>query len=64
MPEDEHCEACAQPIKEGQLVFTVTDGGYIHADCAGDDATLFTDKDENPLPEGTRLVPFPFTTGD
>lgn len=48
------CEACSEPLYEGDPYFgDDVNGGAYHAHCLGDDIDAFTDGDGNPLPPGT-----------
>lgn len=54
----ESCIACGKPMKVGDKFFPDVDGGYLHAECLGDDREGFVDMrtgdqipDDAPIPQ-------------
>ena len=56
MTDGEHeateCEACGNPIKPGDPVYSEENMGVIHAECAGPEPESFVDADGEPLKPG------------
>lgn len=50
--EPEACIACAEPLYEGQKVYSDASGGEIHAACCGPERESYTGPDGEPLKEG------------
>ncbi|HZG29914.1 MAG TPA: hypothetical protein VE079_15780 [Ensifer sp.] len=61
--ERDHCVACSKMLEPGDLVYVEHgEGGYICADCTGDDPESFVGEDGEPLRPG-EPIPTPFAYG-
>ena len=54
--EPERCTICGEVLQLGDPVYLdIGDGGFCHAECAGNDPKAFVDEDGNALAAGDPL---------
>ncbi len=62
--EPEICEACGEPLEDGDMVYwSADDTGHLHADCCGPERESYVGPDGAPLKDG-EPIPEPFVYRD